>query len=73
MHFMDIKDRDKLIEAFDHMVDHVSEAMHNAEEVARADNRRNGTQCATTGTRNMFTLTQEEAESLGVDFETRYA
>ncbi|MCP4390202.1 MAG: hypothetical protein GY802_18055, partial [Gammaproteobacteria bacterium] len=29
---MDIKDKDKLVAAFDHMVENVSEAVHQAEE-----------------------------------------
>ena len=61
---MDIKDRDKLIEAFDHMVDHVSDAIHNAEEALAPtvdEMVHNAQQLA----RELFVLSQEEAESLG--------
>jgi hypothetical protein len=61
---MDIKDKDKLIAAFDHMVDHVSEAIHNAEEALAPtidEMVHNAQQLA----RELYVLTQEEAESLG--------
>jgi len=61
---MDIKDRDRLIEAFDHMVDQVSDAIHNAEEALAPtvdEMVHNAQQLA----RELFVLTQEEAESLG--------
>ena len=62
--FMDIKDRDKLIEAFDHMVDQVSDAIHDAEEALSPtvdEMVHNAQQLA----RELYALTQEEAESLG--------
>ncbi|MCP4472451.1 MAG: zinc ribbon-containing protein [Gammaproteobacteria bacterium] len=61
---MGIKRRDKLNEAFDHMVNHVSEAVRNAEEAlapAIDEMVHNAQQL----TRELFSLTQEEAESLG--------
>ena len=57
------KDKDKLIAAFDHMVDQVSEAIHNAEEALAPtvdEMVHNAQQLA----RELYTLTQEEAESL---------
>jgi len=61
---MDIKDRDKLVEAFDHMVDHVSDAIHDAEE-ALAPTIEEMVHNAQQLARELFVLTQEEAESLG--------
>ena len=61
---MDIKDREKLVAAFDHMVENVSEAIHEAEEALAPtvdEMVHNAQQLA----RELFTLTQEEAESLG--------
>jgi rubrerythrin len=62
---MEIKpDREKLIEAFDHMVDQVNQAIHEAEEALAPgidEMIHNAQQLA----RELFTLTQEEAESLG--------
>lgn len=61
---MEIKDREKLVAAFDHMVENVSEAMHEAEEALAPtvdEMVRNAQQMA----RELYALTQEEAESLG--------
>ncbi len=61
---MDINDREKLVAAFDHMVENVNQAIQNAEEALAPtidEMVRNAQQLA----REVFTLTQEEAESLG--------
>lgn len=60
---MDIKDREKLIAAFDHMVENVSQAMHEAEEALAPtidEMVHNAAQLA----RELYTLSQEEAEEL---------
>ena len=62
--FMEINDKDKLVAAFDHMVENVSEAIHNAEE-ALAPTVDEMVHNAQHIAREVFTLTQEEAESLG--------
>jgi len=61
---MEIKDKDKLVAAFDHMVENVSEAIHDAEE-ALAPTVEEMVHNAQLLARELFTLTQEEAESLG--------
>lgn len=62
---MDIKpDREKLIAAFDHMIDQVNQAIHQAEE-ALAPGIDEMIHNAQLLARDLFTLTQEEAESLG--------
>lgn len=61
---VNIKDREKLTVAFDHMVEQVSQAMHEAEE-ALAPTIDEMVHNAQTLTRELFALTQEEAESLG--------
>jgi hypothetical protein len=61
---MENQDRDKLVAAFDHMVDSVSRSMHEAEEALAPtvdEMVHNAQQLA----REIFTLSQEEAESLG--------
>jgi vacuolar-type H+-ATPase subunit H len=61
---MKIDDKDRLVAAFDHMVDQVSDAIHDAEEALAPtvdEMVHNAQQLA----RELFTLTQEEAESLG--------
>ena len=61
---MDIGDREKLIKAFDHMVEQVNQAVHEAEEALAPtvdEMVHNAQQLA----REIFALTQEEAESLG--------
>ena len=61
---MDIKDREKLIAAFDHMVENVGQAIHEAEEALAPtidEMVHNAQQLA----RELYTLSQEEAESLG--------
>ena len=61
---MDIGDREKLIKAFNHMVEQVSQAVHEAEEALAPtvdEMVHNAQQLA----REIYTLTQEEAESLG--------
>ncbi len=60
---MDIKDREKLVAAFDHMVENVSEAMHEAEE-ALAPTVDEMVHNAAVLARELFALSQEEAESL---------
>jgi len=62
---MEINDRDKLVAAFEHMVKNVSESVHKAEEALAPtidEMVHNAQQLA----REVYTLTQEEAESLGV-------
>ena len=61
---MEINDKDKLVAAFEHMVENVSDAIHDAEEALAPtvdEMVHNAQQLA----RELFTLTQEEAESLG--------
>ena len=61
---MKIDDKEKLVAAFEHMVDQVGDAIHNAEEALEPtveEMVRNAQQLA----RELFALTQEEAESLG--------
>ena len=62
--FMDIKDREKLVAAFDHMVENVSEAIHEAEE-ALSPTVDEMVHNAELLARELFALTQEEAEGLG--------
>ena len=61
---MDINEKDKLVAAFDHMVENVSEAVHNAEE-ALAPTIDEMVHNAQLLARELFALTQEEAEGLG--------
>ncbi len=61
---MEINDRDKLVAAFNHMVDNVSETIHDAEE-ALAPTVDEMVHNAQVLARELFALTQEEAESLG--------
>jgi hypothetical protein len=61
---MEINDKDKLVAAFEHMVDQVSDAIHGAEEALEPtieEMVHNAQQLA----RELFALTQEEAEGLG--------
>lgn len=61
---MDIKDKEKLVAAFEHMVDNVHQAIHEAEEALAPtidEMVHNAQQLA----RELFALSQEEAESLG--------
>lgn len=61
---MDIGDREKLIKAYDHMVEQVHQAVHEAEEALAPtvdEMVHNAQQLA----REVYALTQEEAESLG--------
>ena len=61
---MDINDREKLVAAFEHMVENVSESVHKAEEALAPtidEMVHNAQQLA----REVYTLTQEEAEGLG--------
>ena len=61
---MEIQDREKLIAAFEHMVESVGESMHQAEEALAPtidEMVHNAQQLA----RDIYTLTQEEADSLG--------
>ena len=61
---MDIKDREKLVAAFEHMVENVGNAIHEAEEAVAptVDEMVHNAQVLA---RELFALTQEEAESLG--------
>jgi hypothetical protein len=62
---MENQDRDKLVAAFEHMVESVSESMHKAEEALAPtidEMVHNAQQLA----HEIYNLTQEEAESLGV-------
>jgi hypothetical protein len=61
---MNIGDREKLIKAFDHMVEQVSHAIHEAEE-AMAPSVDEMVHNAQQMAREIYALTQEEAESLG--------
>jgi cell division septum initiation protein DivIVA len=61
---MENQDRDKLVAAFDHMVENVNESIHQAEEALAPtidEMVHNAQQLA----REIYSLTQEEAESLG--------
>lgn len=61
---MENQDRDKLVVAFEHMVESVSQSMHEAEEALAPtvdEMVHNAQQMA----REIFALSQEEAESLG--------
>ncbi len=61
---MENKDQEILVAAFDHMVENVSEAIHEAEEAIgpTVDEMVHNAQVLA---RELFALTQEEAESLG--------
>lgn len=61
---MENRDPEKLVAAFDHMVENVSEAIHEAEEAIgpTVDEMVHNAQVLA---RELFALTQEEAESLG--------
>jgi DNA-directed RNA polymerase subunit RPC12/RpoP len=61
---MDNPDREKLVAAFEHMIDSVSESMHQAEE-ALAPTIDEMVHNAELLARDLYRLTQEEAESLG--------
>jgi hypothetical protein len=61
---MDINDKEKLVAAFDHMVENVSEAVHKAEE-ALAPTVDEMIHNAQVLARELYALSQEEAESLG--------
>ena len=61
---MDINDKEKLVAAFEHMVENVSEAVHEAEE-ALAPTIDEMVHNAQLLVRELFALTQEEAETLG--------
>jgi rRNA maturation endonuclease Nob1 len=61
---MDIDKREKLIAAFEHMVESVGEAIHEAEE-ALAPTVDEMVHNAEILARDLYALTQEEAESLG--------
>jgi DNA-directed RNA polymerase subunit RPC12/RpoP len=61
---MENNDREKLVAAFEHMVENVSESMHNAEE-ALAPTIDEMIHNAQLLARDLFALTQEEAETLG--------
>jgi hypothetical protein len=60
---MDIKQRDKLVAAYDHMVENVSSAIHDAEEAIAptVDEMIHNAQLLA---RDLYALSQEEAESL---------
>ena len=61
---MENHDRDKLVEAFEHMVESVHESVHQAEEALAPtidEMVHNAQQMA----RDIYALTQEEADSLG--------
>jgi len=60
---MDIKQREKLIAAYDHMVENVSAAIHDAEE-ALAPTVDEMVHNAQLLARDLYALSQEEAESL---------
>ena len=60
---MDIKDREKLVAAFDHMVENVAHAVHEAEEALEPtveEMVHNAAELA----RELYSLSQEEAEGL---------
>lgn len=61
---MDINDREKLVAAYEHMVDSVGNALHEAEEAVAPtvdEMVHNAQQLA----RDLFALSQEDAETLG--------
>jgi len=61
---MDRNDKEKLVAAYEHMVDNVAEAIHDAEEALAPtvdEMVHNAQQLA----RELYALSQEEAESLG--------
>ena len=61
---MENQDREKLVAAFEHMIESVSQSLHEAEEALAPtvdEMVHNAQQLA----REIFTLSQEEAESLG--------
>jgi len=60
---MDIRDREKLADAFDHMVEHVRDAIDEAED-ALAPTVDEMVHNAQVLAREVYALTQEEAESL---------
>lgn len=57
------EDKDKLIEAFDHMVDQVSQSIHKAEETL-APTIEEMVHNAQKMARDLYSLTQEESEAL---------
>ncbi len=59
-----MNDKEKLVAAFDHMVENVSEAVHDAEE-ALAPTIDEMVHNAQLLVRELYSLSQEEAESLG--------
>jgi rubrerythrin len=61
---MENRQRDKLVDAFEHMVENVSESIHDAEE-ALAPTIDEMVHNAQVLARDLYALTQEEAESLG--------
>lgn len=61
---MEMQDRQKLVSAFKHMVENVSKAVHEAEE-ALAPTIDEMVHNAQVLARELYALTQEEAESLG--------
>jgi hypothetical protein len=61
---MEIKDREKLVAAFEHMVEHVAESIHEA-EAALAPTVDEMVHNAQLLARDIYALTQEEAETLG--------
>jgi rubrerythrin len=61
---MDMQDREKLVKAFNHMVETVSKGIHEAEE-ALAPTVDEMVHNAQVLARELYALTQEEAESLG--------
>ena len=61
---MDIRDREKLVEAFEHMVESVHKSIHDAEE-ALAPTVDEMVHNAEELARELYALTQEEAHSLG--------
>lgn len=65
---MDIGDREKLVDAFDHMVEHVRDAIDEAEE-ALAPTVDEMVHNAQVLAREVYALTQEEAESLAASLK----
>jgi len=61
---MNIKDREKLVAAYEHMIDSVGAALHEAEE-ALAPTVEEMVNNAQQLAREIFTLSQEDAEMLG--------
>ena len=62
--YMDNPDREKLVAAFEHMIDSVNESVHSAEE-ALAPTIDEMVHNAELLVRDIYRLTEEEAESLG--------